>query len=313
MASTAAVQSAGTGGSLLSMGKQRGLAMRSQETPPRASRLVPDTIAEHLLAAVHVEGSGDGSGEGTDSLLLPEHLIDTAMVAELVEHARKLLEERTQQGSECDVGSGGGGASAGSAAGGNGDDDEGGGERKDTASSSSREGIAPFELAVVGGAGDGTAKDSQATPAAVPVPWAVNLLGEPEFALRKRPGRVVKLVPVEEDTKGMERGEDGSIILRDETMLRDRIHACSSRLGKCIDVGQELGFALAAIVCLVAVPALPFAILKFTNSTDVLFGPHVANTSSAISAVNTSNTTTSDHNGPPWWVDECVCARETCV
>ena len=112
----------------------------------------------------------------------------------------------------------------------------------------------------------------------------------------------MKLVPVEEDTKGTERSKDGSIILCDETMLWDRIHACSPRLRICIAAIQGLAMAVYGLSSLVALPALPFAILKFTNTTDVLFGPRVANASSvAASAVNISNTT-SDHNGPPWWV-----------
>ena len=151
------------------------------------------------------------------------------------------------------------------------------------------------------GESDGTVEESQAMSAAVP--WSKGLDGTPEMALRKRPGRVVKLVPVVEDTKGMERSKDGSIILRDETMLRDRIYACSPRLGKCIDTIKVLNMALFLLFFLVVLPALPFAILKFTNTTDVLFGQHVVNASSAAaSAVNISNIA-SDHNGPPWWVD----------
>ena len=157
---------------------------------------------------------------------------------------------------------------------------EDGGEGKEhTASSpasSSPEGIAPFELAV-GVRGDGTA-DSQAASAAA-VPWTV-LLGKPGVALRKRSGRAVKLVPVEEDVKGTKRGKDGSIILRDETLLRDRVYARSPRLGRCLDAGFGLVAMLGGVVGVFANPALPFAILKFTNTTDVLFDP----------------------NGPPWWV-----------
>ena len=115
--------------------------------------------------------------------------------------------------------------------------------------------------------------------------------------------RVVKLVPVEEDTKGTERSKDGSTILRDETMLLDRIHACFPRLSKCLVAVFMLSLAVACLSSLVAMPALPFAILKVTNTTDVLFGQHVVNASSvAASAMNISNVT-SDHNGPPWWVD----------
>ena len=60
MASTAAVQSACTGGSLLSMGKQRALAPLEWETP-LASTSAPETIAAQLnvlLAAARVVGSG---------------------------------------------------------------------------------------------------------------------------------------------------------------------------------------------------------------------------------------------------------------
>jgi hypothetical protein len=235
------------------------------------------------------------------------------MVAELTELARKLLNERARQESESG-GDGSGGASGSgaeetartAAAEGKG---EGGGEGKDTtsssasssASSSQTEGVAPFELAIGGGESDGTAEESQATSAAVL--WTKSLDGKPAFALQKRPGRVVKLVPVVEDTKGMEMSKDGSIILRDETMLRDRIYACSPRLQKCIEVGFMLVFDLWGFSLAFAVPALPFAILKFTNTTDVLFRPRVANASSAAaaSALNISNTT-SDHNRPPWWV-----------
>ena len=236
----AAVQRIGTGGSLLSMGKQRyrGSTTRAVETP-RASLSSPKTSAERLLEAVRVEGSGDGT---TDSLLPPEHWIDPAMVAELVEHARTLYAARARRESS----------------------------------------------------------------GAFLVPWATAPVLGRFAALRKRPGRVVKLVPVEEDTKGSERRKDGSIILRDETMLVDRVIACSPRLGKCLYVVFMLIFAVSLLSALVVGPALPFAILKFTNTTDVLFGPPVANSSSAASAMNISNIT-SDHNEPPWWVGGCVC------
>jgi hypothetical protein len=282
-----------------------------------------ETIAERLLAAVRVEKSGEDTA---DSLLPPEHWIDPAMVTELVKHARKLFAERVRQES---ASGGGGGAASGSgvgeartaAAGAGGEE---GGEGKDTASSSSsssiiiisssssssiissssssssREeaGVAPFELAIEGGESDGTAEESQATSTAVP--WATLPVIGRLVALRKRPSRAVKLAPVKEDTKGTERSKDGSIILRDETMLLDRIYTYSPRLGKCIEVGLVLDFAVFSLSSLVAMPALPFAILKFTNTTDVLYGPRVVNKSSAaISAMNISNIT-SDHNGPPW-------------
>ena len=285
----------------------------------------PETIAERLFEAVRVAVRVEGSGEDTaDSLLLPEHWIDPAMVAELVKHARKLYTERVRQESES---GGGGGAASGNGAGeartaAAGAGGEEGGEGKDTASrsrsssssssSSSRAeaGGAPFELAIEGGESDGTAEESQAnlssgTPVgfeSTTVPWATAPVIGRLVALRKRPSRVVKLVPVEEDTKGTERSKDGSIILRDETMVLDRIYTCSPRLGKCIEVGVVLDFAVFILSSLVAMPALPFAILKFTNTTDVLFGPRVVNASSAaVSAMNISNIT-SDHNGPPWWV-----------
>jgi hypothetical protein len=183
---------------------------------PRASLSSPKTSAEHLIEAVRVEGSDEGTADS--SPLLPKHLVDPAMVAEVVEHVRTLLKERARQLSESggDGGDGGGGASGGgaedartAAAEGNGED--GGGERKDT----------------------GTAELSQATSAAAPW-WTLPALGS-FLALRKRSGRVVKLVPVEEDTKGTELSKDGSIILRDETMLVDRIHSCAPRLGQCIE------------------------------------------------------------------------------
>ena len=298
----AAVQRTAKGGSLLSTGKQRGSTMRALEMPP-ASLSSPETIAEHLLEAVRVEGSGAGTA---DSPLLPEHWIDTAMVAELAEHARKLFKERARQESESG-GGGSGGASGGRAeeartAAVEGKGEDGGGEGTSSRSSSSRTeaGVAPFEVAIGGGESDGTAKESQATSAEVP--WTKSPDGKPAFALRKRPGRVVKLVPVEEDTKGSERSKDGSIILRDETMLLDRIYACSPCLQKCIVGFWWLAMAVFGLSSLVAMPALPFAILKFTNTTDVLFEQHVVNASStAASAVNISNTnTTSDYNRPPW-------------
>ena len=279
----------------------------------------PETIAEHLLAAVRVEGSGVGT---VDSLLPPEHWIDTAMVAELVEHARKLFAERARQGSKSGDGGGGGGSGAEetrtAAAEGNGED--GGGEGKDTASSSSSSSsqgvVAPFEVTIGGGESDGTARvrtrssswwqspsqaaeEGQATSAEVP--WAKWPLGR-LTALRKRPGHAVKLVPVEEDIKGTERCKDGSIILHDETMVLDRIHACSPCLTQCIMVVWVLFFVLYFLSALVGIPALPFAILKFTNTTDVLFGARVVNASSAAaSAMNISNITF-DHTGPSWWV-----------
>ena len=77
------------------------LAPLEWETP-RASLSSPETIAEHLLEAVRVERSGEGT---INSPLLPEHWIDTAMVAELAEDARKLFAERARHGSKS--GSGG--------------------------------------------------------------------------------------------------------------------------------------------------------------------------------------------------------------
>ena len=286
----AAVQRIGTGGSLLSMGKQRAMGAlepRAVKTPT-ALLSPPETIAERLLEALRVERSDEGTSE---SLLLPEHWIDTAMVAELLEDARKLLKERARQDSKSGDGGGGGGAS---------------GEGKDTASSSgsflgtisragkerlqqsSREIVAPFEVAV------GIKPHHRELSHHA---WSKGPDGKPEFALRKRPGRVVKLVPVVDDSTGTERCKDGSIILRDETMLMDRIHACSPRLSKCIGVIPVLGGLMFLLSGLLVTFALPFAILKFTNTTDVLFGPPVANTSS-----NTSDYSniTSDYNGPPW-------------
>jgi len=309
----------------------------------------PETIAERLFEAVRVAVRVEGSGEDTaDSLLLPEHWIDPAMVAELVKHARKLYTERVRQESES---GGGGGAASGNGAGeartaAAGAGGEEGGEGKDTASSSSSNsssssraeaGGAPFELAIEGGESDGTAEESQAnlssgTPVgfeSTTVPWATAPVIGRLVALRKRPSRVVKLVPVEEDTKGMEkskngsiileedntgmeRSKNGSIILRDETMVLDRMFACSPCLSKCVYAGFMLTYAVFALSFLVGGFALPFAILKFTNTTDILFGPRVVNASSAAaSGVNISNIT-SDHNEPPWWVDECVCVR-VCV
>ena len=102
---------AGCGGKKRTESKVRPLAS------PTASPSNPETIAAQLnvlLAAVRVD-----LGLPSHSSPLPEHWIDTAMVAELVEHAQKLLEERARQESK----SGGGGGCA-------------SGEGKDTASSS---------------------------------------------------------------------------------------------------------------------------------------------------------------------------------
>jgi hypothetical protein len=164
---------------------------------PAASLSSPETIAEHLLEAVRVERSGKGTA---DSPLPPEHWIDTAMVAELAEHARKLMSERARQESESG-GDGSGGASgsgaeeAGTAAAEGKGEDEGGGEGKDTASSKSsssrKKGVALLEV------------------------WAKGLDGKPAFALRKRPGRAVKLVHM-----GEELGRQHHLSRR----LLDRIH-----------------------------------------------------------------------------------------
>ena len=64
------------GSALLWTEKQRGSRTRAVETP-RASPSSLKTSAEHLIEAVRVEGSGDGTA---DSPLLPAHLINTAMV-----------------------------------------------------------------------------------------------------------------------------------------------------------------------------------------------------------------------------------------
>jgi len=308
-----AMQSTGTSESMLSVEIQSAQAPLEWEMP-LASTSAPETIAAQLnvlLAAARVVGSGEGIAD--DSLLPPEHWIDPSMVAEVVEHATNLLEERARQKTESGGDGGGGGGTGGgcaeearttAAAEGKGED--GGGVGKDTASSSgsflgtisragkerlqqsSREIVAPFEVAV------GIKPHHRELSHHA---WSKGPDGKPEFALRKRPGRVVKLVPVVDDSTGTERCKDGSIILRDETMLMDRIHACSPRLSKCIGVIPVLGGLMFLLSGLLVTFALPFAILKFTNTTDVLFGPPVANTSS-----NTSDYSniTSDYNGPPW-------------
>jgi hypothetical protein len=284
--------------------------------------------------------------------MLPEHWIDPTMVSKLVEHARKLVEERAQPGSE--TGGGGGGASGvhvsaedaalgrdalralaaaglapgiGDEHGEDGEDDEGGSEGKHT-SGSSRENVAstgkhhanpasqaapPAVLAVEEDDEDGDGDTAQypglTQYASASVPWSTGSGCQgPIFALRKRAGRVVKLIPTDADCKGTERSNDGSIILRDETMCRDCLYACSPGLGRCLDAGLWLNMVMVCVLGAFAVPSLPFAILKFTNTSEVLFGPRVANTSSATaSAVNTSNTS-SYRSEPPWWVVGVRCA-----
>ena len=120
----------------------------------------------------------------------------------------------------------------------------------------------------------------------------------------------MKLVPVEEDTTGTERGEDGSVILRDEMMLWDTVYACSPRLYKCLHDGLWLACAAFHISCWFAMPALPLAVLKFTNTTDILFGPRGANSSFAAASTISISNATSDDNGPPWWVGWVVGKRE---
>ena len=154
------------------------------------------------------------------------------------------------------------------------------------------------------GDGDTTQYPRLTQYASAAVPWSTGSGCQgPIFALRKRAGRVVKLIPTDADCKGTERSNDGSIILRDETMCRDCLYACSPGLGRCLDAGLWLNMVMACIVGAFAVPSLPFAILKFTNTTEVLFGPRVANTSSA-----TASNTTSYRSEPLWWVVDVLCA-----
>ena len=155
----AAVQRTAKGGSLLSTGKQRGSTTRAVETP-RASLSSPEMSAEHLIEAVRVEGSGEGTADY--SPLLPEQLVDPAMVAEVVEHVRELLmKERSESGGGDGSGRNGEGAEDARTAAAEGNGEDGDGEGKDTASSSG-EGISPFELrvAILGGESAGTADDS---------------------------------------------------------------------------------------------------------------------------------------------------------
>ena len=147
------------------------------------------------------------------------------------------------------------------------------------------------------------------------VPWMPSYLldrGNPKATTpRKRRHRMVKLVPVEEQSSA-ERCEDGSILLRDEVMLSDRLHARCPGLAKALWISFELSLVLFNLVGLAFPAAAPFATLAFTNASTILFagggggGPN--NNTKSNNSLNSSSTSPPDGTSTerPWplaWED----------
>ena len=130
------------------------------------------------------------------------------------------------------------------------------------------------------------------------VPWLTSILldcGKPIVALRKRSHRMVKLVPVE-DQASAERCDDGSVILRDETMLQDRFHARCPGLYKMTQTFIELNQGLGLLSFLSFLPAAPFAVLAFTGFSAAFFGDGSEGLTNATNRTGLAWNATSNHS-----------------
>ena len=128
----------------------------------------------------------------------------------------------------------------------------------------------------------------------------------PYWAIRKNPGRnMVILTPVGEDKTGRGDGADldhrespaggvvgGSVVLRDETMLLDRMHRLCPRTTEFLNGAVMPAFLIGLLL---ALPLFPIAFIEMTNSTQILFrGSGVLSTNATGNATSSNgNTTTS--------------------
>jgi hypothetical protein len=153
--------------------------------------------------------------------------------------------------------------------------------------------------------------------------WLRGAGGDPFWAIRRNPGRrAVILTPVEEDKKGRGAGVGGdaadldhrespaggvvggSVVLRDETMLLDRMHRLCPRMSEFLN-GAVI--PALAIGILLALPLSPIAFIEMTNSTQILFGGSGVRNATG-NATSNGNTTTSSaallpiptETGGPW-------------
>ena len=129
------------------------------------------------------------------------------------------------------------------------------------------------------------------------VPWSNSIMQGKEriLALRKRSHRMVKLVPVE-DQAGAERCDDGSIIIRDETMLLDRFHARCPGLFKVFMTFNDLNFVLFLLSALPNLPAAPFAVLAITGFSAAFFGDGSEGLTNATNSTGLAWNATNNHS-----------------
>ena len=99
------------------------------------------------------------------------------------------------------------------------------------------------------------------------VPWASSpCTRQPRtWALRKRENLGVKMTPALDVD-----ADDGVTVLRDETILIDRIYRCSPIIAKVLLVIHDILYPVASFLGLLANFTMPFSILLFTNTTTIL-------------------------------------------
>ena len=123
--------------------------------------------------------------------------------------------------------------------------------------------------------------------------------GKPMIATRKREHRIVKLHPVEKQ-RSAEMCDDGSIIIRDEDRLFDRVYTRCPCLYKTSFTVYEFSLPVVGLLFLPFLATAPFAILSFTDTSATLFGTNTSGL--ALQAGNRSlNTSTgSSAQALPW-------------
>eukprot|EP00947_MAST-08B_sp_MAST-8B-sp1_P001701 g1701.t1 len=104
-------------------------------------------------------------------------------------------------------------------------------------------------------------------------------------AVRKRPGKHVRLVPVADDGVegvGIEKAWDGSLIIRDDAhphqILLDSFHKHCPSLAQVVYFAAEASNAVGLTAFFfVALPLIPIGVLEMTDCTDVLFNATITN------------------------------------
>jgi hypothetical protein len=138
-----------------------------------------------------------------------------------------------------------------------------------------------------------------------------SMMWDPQFgdALRVRPNRGVKLVPVLDD-----RGySDGLLEFRDITMPKDRLFACSPRLFRLCSWLSVIAAGVAVLLMVLLPIWGPFAILRFTNTSNLVGQLSEGSSPGASNHTPNGSTIMSDRRGVRWdpaWDTVCLAAND---